>query len=90
MLKSVPAHHTLQNKLLDRQPTLPEILNRVATEKERMTLTYKKKVFLVAVPIEDVEVIEQLEDCIDIADIEYAHQEGGKSTSWEQIEKELG
>jgi len=89
MLKSTPIHHAPQNQYIDRQPTLTELLNRVATEKERMTLTYQKKVFLVAVPIEDVEIIEQLEDCIDIADIKDARQEGGKSIPWEQIEKEL-
>ncbi len=89
VLKSTPTHHAHQNQYIDRQPTLTELLNRVATEKERMTLTYQKKVFLVAVPIEDVEIIEQLEDCIDIADIEDARQKGGKSIPWEQIEKEL-
>ena len=35
-----------------------------------MTLVYQNKVFLAVVPIEDVEVIEQLENCIDGADIE--------------------
>ncbi|RKZ51120.1 MAG: hypothetical protein DRR00_12955 [Candidatus Parabeggiatoa sp. nov. 3] len=89
VLKTTPIHHAPQTQPLDRQPSLTELLNRVATEKERMTLTYQQKVFLVAVPIEDIEVIEQLEDCIDIADIEEARQEGGQSIPWEDIKKEL-
>jgi hypothetical protein len=75
---------------IDAQPTLTDLLDRVAASKERMTLTYQKKVFLAVVPIEDVDVIEKLEECIDIADIEDAHQEGGKPIPWEHIEKELG
>ncbi len=55
-------------KVPKEQPTLSELLEHVATEKERMTLTYQKKVFLAVVPIEDTDVIEQLEDCIDNAD----------------------
>jgi hypothetical protein len=78
------------SKQTDKQPTLRQLLNIVATEKERMTLVFQNKVFLAVVPIEDVEVIEQLEDCIDSADIEDAHKEGGKSIPLEQIETELG
>jgi hypothetical protein len=47
------------------QPTLSELLENVAAEKERMTLTYRKKLFLAVVPIEDVEVIKQLEHHLD-------------------------
>jgi len=47
------------------KPTLRELLENVAAEKERMTLTYRKKLFLAVVPIEDVEVIKQLKRCLD-------------------------
>jgi hypothetical protein len=47
------------------QPTLRELLDDVAAEKERMTVTYRKKIFLAIVPIEDVDVIKQLEHCLD-------------------------
>lgn len=90
MLKSAPAYHAIQNQQIDTQPILTELLDRVATEKERMTLTYKKKVFLAVLPIEDLEVIEQVEDCIDVADIKDArHKKDGQPIPWEQIEKEL-
>ena len=47
------------------QPILRELLENVAVEKERMTLTYQKKHFLAVVPIEDVDVIKQLKHCLD-------------------------
>jgi hypothetical protein len=55
----------LREDLTQAQPSLSELLDCVATDKERMTLTYRKKVFLAVVPIEDLEVIKQLSNCID-------------------------
>ena len=89
VLKSIPNYHAIQNQPVNTQKTLTEFLNHVAIKKERMTLTYQKKVFLAVVPIEDIEVIEQLEDCIDNADADDALKEEG-SIHWEQIKKELG
>jgi len=65
---SLPAQQpnkALQNEEFEVQPTLKELLESAAAEKERMTLTYRKKVFLAVVPIEDVDVIKQLEHCLD-------------------------
>ncbi|MEN8217150.1 MAG: hypothetical protein ABFS56_12435 [Pseudomonadota bacterium] len=87
-LKSLDAYKTIQAEKIDAQATLTELLDQVASEKERMTLTYKKNVFLAVVPIEDVDVIEQLEDCIDNADADDALKEEG-SIPWEQVKKEL-
>ena len=72
------------------QQTLTELFDHVAIEKERQTLTYKNKVFLAIVPIEDVEVIEQLENCIDNADVDDALQEEGESLNSTQVDKILG
>ncbi|HDN27299.1 MAG TPA: hypothetical protein ENG03_09440 [Thioploca sp.] len=55
---------TLYKDLTQAQPSLSELFDCVATDKERMTLTYRKKVFLAVVPIEDVEVVKQLSNCI--------------------------
>jgi len=38
-------------------------------------VTYRKKLFLAVVPIEDVYLIEELEECIDRADANDARQE---------------
>lgn len=58
-------NEAIQNEEIEVQPTLRELLETAAAEKERMTLTYRKKVFLAVVPIEDVDVIKQLEHCLD-------------------------
>jgi hypothetical protein len=47
-----------------QSPTLCELLEGIAANKERTTLTYKKWVFIAVVPVEDVDVIEQLEECL--------------------------
>ncbi|OQY44269.1 MAG: hypothetical protein DRR08_32000 [Candidatus Parabeggiatoa sp. nov. 2] len=59
-----PQSDALQNEERETKPTLTELLAQVATEKERMTLTYRNKIFLAVVPIEDVDVVEQLNRCI--------------------------
>jgi len=56
---------TLQNVQMATEPTLSELLTQVATEKERMTLTYRKQLFLAVVPIEDIEVFQQLKSGIE-------------------------
>ena len=89
VLKSTSNYHAIQNQPVNTQKILTEFLNRVAIKKERMTLTYQKNVFLAVVPIEDFEVIEQLEDCIDNADADDALKEEA-STPWEQVKQELG
>lgn len=87
-LKSIGANHA--NQEVEAQQTLTELLDRVATEKERMTLTYKKKVFLTIVPIEDIDVIQQLENCIDNADADDALKKDGVSLDSAQVDKILG
>jgi hypothetical protein len=59
------------------QPSLEELLDQSATEKERMTFTFQDKVLLAVVPIEDVELIEKISGCIDKADIDDALKEEG-------------
>jgi hypothetical protein len=56
-------YDTLQNVQIE--PTLTELLTQAATEKERMTLTYRKQLFLAVVPIEDIEVFQQLKSGIE-------------------------
>jgi len=90
VLKSVGAYNAIQDEEIHTQPTLTELFDRVAVEKERMTLTYQNKVFLAVVPIEDVNVIEQLEDCVDNADADDALKEKGESLTSEQVDKILG
>jgi len=69
---------------------LKEVLDEASVSKERLTLVYNNQLFLAVVPIEDVRVIEQLEDCIDNANADDALKEGGDLIPLEQLEKELG
>lgn len=62
--KSLPSQQA-NDVMQKKEVSLRELLENVAAEKERMTLTYRKKLFLAAVPLEDVEVIKQLEHCLD-------------------------
>jgi hypothetical protein len=55
-----------------------------------LTLSYLKKLFIVVVPLGKEELIEEIEDWIDSANIDDAHQEGGQPIPWEQIKRELG
>ena len=61
---ALPQRKAVQNEERETKPTLTELLAQVATEKERMTLTYRNQVFLAVVPIEDVDVVDQLNKCI--------------------------
>jgi len=63
-LKSIKVDAS-QNKETKLSLALGELLERTMLEKDRMTLTYQKKVFLVVVPIEDTEVCKQLKECIE-------------------------
>ncbi len=78
------------NKNLVAQPTLKESLEIAAREKQRMTLVYQNKVFLVAVPIEDVDLIEQLEDCLDTQAVKEAHERSDTPVPLEEAKKILG
>jgi hypothetical protein len=68
--KSIRCYDAVQNEKNGTQSSLIEMLDQVTTEKARQTLIYQKKVFLVAVPIEDVDIIKQLKSCIDNANVD--------------------
>jgi hypothetical protein len=55
-----------------------------------LTLSYLKKLFIVVVPLGKEELMEEIEDWIDSANIDDVHQEGGQPIPWEQIKRELG
>ena len=70
--------------------SLKELLEIVATKKERMTLMYKNQVFLAVIPIEDVDMIEQVEDCLDIQAIKDLSKQTDTPIPSETAKKILG
>ncbi|OQY45639.1 MAG: hypothetical protein DRR08_21850 [Candidatus Parabeggiatoa sp. nov. 2] len=70
------------------KPTLNELLAQAILNHERMTLTYQDKIFVALIPTEQVDLIEKIEDCIDIATIQERQDED--STSLSDLKKALG
>jgi len=71
---------------------LSNVINRAAFGKERVVLTRRGKEIAAVVPIEDVKLLEELEDCIDLEEVRAALAETkSKGTiSWKKIKVDLG
>lgn len=71
-----------------------EVLNRVAYEKERIVLHRRGKNVAVVVPVEDLELIEELEDEIDNAEADQVlmdmEAKGERPVPLEAIKQRLG
>lgn len=70
---------------------LSDVISRAAFAKERIVLTRHGKAVAAVVPIEDLELLENLEDRIDLEDARVALKEVKKkgTKSWEKIKAEL-
>ena len=73
---------------------LPEMLSRVARERERVIVRRRGKDVAALVPLEDLAALEEMEDRLDARDFLAAKRQwerGGKKTvSWEKLKAELG
>jgi antitoxin Phd len=68
-----------------------DTLNRVAYGKERVILHRRGKPIAVLVPIEDYELLEQLEDDVDVADARRILADPEESPEpWEKVKADLG
>ncbi len=72
-----------------QRQALKEVLELAKVEKKRLTLVYENTLFLTVVPVDDVEMVEKLENCIDNANANDALKEEG-FISEEQLDRELG
>ncbi|OQY55241.1 MAG: hypothetical protein DRR08_30265 [Candidatus Parabeggiatoa sp. nov. 2] len=72
----------------DTQPSLEELLEQSAAEKERMTFSFQDKALIALVPIEDTELIAKISGCIDRANINDALKEQG-AIALNDLTKEL-
>ena len=69
-----------------------DIVNRAAYGKERIALTRRGKRLAAVVPIEDVELLEELENYLDVEDARRALAEIKEkgTVPWEKVKSELG
>ena len=68
------------------------IINQVAFGGERVRLTRHGKTVAAVVPIADLDLLEELEDVFDLADLEAALADPENQTPipWEDVKRELG
>jgi len=74
------------------QEEFSDLVSRVIYGKERHVVTHRGNAIVAVVPIEDLELLEELEHRIDVIDGFHAPaeaQEGG-SKNWEEVRAELG
>jgi prevent-host-death family protein len=69
---------------------LANALNRVGYGKERIIIERQGKPLAVLMPMQDLEVLEELEDRWLAAEAEKAMAEGGETIPWEEIKREHG
>lgn len=70
----------------------PDLVQRVAEQKERVVVIYEGREVGALVPLEDLAVLQRLEDAEDVAEARQALAEIEKegTVSWEQVKAELG
>ena len=66
-----------------------EVINRAAYGKERVVLTRRGKAVVAVVPIEDANLLEELENRMDLEDARQALKEPG-TIRWKKLKKDLG
>jgi prevent-host-death family protein len=69
---------------------LAALVHRVATDKERVVLTGEGGDKAVLVPVEDLNLLEEIEDQADVRDALEALEEPGESIPWEKVKADLG
>lgn len=76
----------------DARDQFSEVINRAAYGKERIILTRRGKALVAVVPIEDVELLRELEDYYDAKEADEALEDARLhgTIPWEQVKSELG
>jgi len=77
---------------VDARDSFSDVINRAAYGKERVVLTRRGKQLAAVVPIEDVELLQELEDRMDLEAARAALVDSKKkgTVSWKQLKTELG
>ncbi len=75
--------------IAEAREQLSTIINRAAFGKERVVLTRRGKELAAVVPLEDLELLEELEDRMDLEAAKAALKEEG-TIAWEKVKAEMG
>jgi len=67
---------------------LADLGNRVSLRGERLVVKRRGKVLFALVPVEDLELLERIEDCLDLDALRAAKDEPSKP--WAEVKKALG
>ena len=67
-----------------------DVINRASFGKERFVLTRRGKKLVAIIPIEDLELLEELEDQMDVAAAKAALAESDERVSYQDVRRELG
>jgi prevent-host-death family protein len=92
--KTVRANHpvTMRSQASKVREKFSDVLNRVAYRRDRVVLERHGRAVAALVPVEDLELLEELEDRLDLEDaraaLEEAKNEGTRP--WEKIKAALG
>ena len=89
--KTWPSMEKTMVSSVDARDALSELLNRAAYGKERLVLTRRGKPLAALIPLEDLELIEEIEKRVDLEEARSALREAEAkgSTAWEQVRAEL-
>lgn len=81
-----------QLSVQEAREQLADLLNRAAYGKERIILTRRGKPVVAVVPIEDLQLLQDLEDQLDLEEARAALAEAREKGTipWEQVKQQLG
>ena len=85
---SAPPEH----RISEAREQFATIINRVAFGGERVRLTRHGKAVAAVIPIEDLDLLEEIEDEIDLAELEgaLADPANRERIPWEDVKRQLG
>jgi prevent-host-death family protein len=74
----------------DARNEFADVINRASFGKERFVLTRRGKKLVAIVPVEDLELLEEMEDRMDVEAAKAALAESDERVSYQDLRRELG
>jgi len=73
----------------DARNDFADVINRASFGKERFVLTRRGKKLVAIIPVEDLELLEELEDHMDVAAAKRALAQSDERASYQDLRREL-